>query len=118
MPVLAGGVVTITPRPHPHCVSGWTFLSHHAQVFVCINSDPDARLRDIADKVGITERAVQGIVNDLVDEGYLSRVRVGRRNHYEVHAGVPMRHALQRDIEAGTLLRLLTNARDRREAAE
>ena len=63
----------------------WTFLSHHAQVFLCIAQDPDARLRDIAAGVGITERAVQAIVNDLVEAGYVDRARVGRRNHYAIH---------------------------------
>jgi predicted transcriptional regulator len=85
----------------------WTFLSHHAHVLVCIAHDPDARLRDVAVEVGITERAVQAIVNDLVAEGYVTRERVGRRNHYEVHTEAPLRHPLQREIDVGSLLRLL-----------
>jgi len=88
-------------------MSSWTFLSHHAQIFLCIARDPDVRLRDIATAVGITERAVQAIVNDLVDAGYVDRARVGRRNHYAVHPDVPLRHRLQGDLDAGTLLRLL-----------
>jgi DNA-binding IclR family transcriptional regulator len=88
-------------------MSSWTFLSHHAQVFLCIARDPDVRLRDIATAVGITERAVQAIVNDLVDAGYVDRARVGRRNHYAVHPDVPLRHRLQGDLDAGTLLGLL-----------
>ena len=88
-------------------MSSWTFLSHHAQVLLCIARDPDVRLRDIATAVGITERAVQAIVNDLVDAGYVDRARVGRRNHYAVHPDVPLRHRLQGDLDAGTLLRLL-----------
>ena len=88
-------------------MSSWTFLSHHAQVFLCIARDPDVRLRDIATAVGITERAVQAIVNDLVDAGYVDRARVGRRNHYAVHPDVPLRHRLQGDLDAGTLVRLL-----------
>ena len=88
-------------------MSSWTFLSHHAQVFLCVARDPDVRLREIAAQVEITERAVQAIVNDLVSEGYLDRTRVGRRNHYAVHADAPMRHRLQRDLDAGTLLRLM-----------
>ena len=88
-------------------MSSWTFLSHHAQVFLCIARDPDVRLRDIATAVGITERAVQAIVNDLVSAGYVDRSRVGRRNHYAVHPDVPLRHRLQGDLDAGTLLRLL-----------
>jgi DNA-binding Lrp family transcriptional regulator len=76
-------------------------------VLLCIARDPDTRLRDIALEVGITERAVQAIVNDLADEGYLSRQRLGRRNHYEVHADAPLRHPMHRDIDVGTLLSLL-----------
>jgi DNA-binding IclR family transcriptional regulator len=88
-------------------VTSWTFLSHHAQVFLCIARDPDARLRDIAAGVGITERAVQAIVNDLVGAGYVDRTRVGRRNHYAIHPEVPLRHPLQGDLDAGTLLQLV-----------
>lgn len=85
----------------------WTFLSHHAQVLLCISRDPDARLREIAAAVGITERAVQAIVNDLVEAGYVERTRVGRRNHYSVDTALPMRHRLQHDLDAGTLLQLM-----------
>jgi DNA-binding IclR family transcriptional regulator len=88
-------------------MSSWTFLSHHAQVLLCIARDPDVRLREIASSVGITERAVQAIVNDLVAEGYVDRDRIGRRNHYSIHEDVPMRHRLQGDLDAGTLLRLM-----------
>jgi predicted transcriptional regulator len=94
-------------------VSRWTFLSHHAQVLLCVARDPDTRLRDIAGEVRVTERAVQAIVNDLVAEGYLTRTRVGRRNHYEVNPDVRLRHPLQHDLDAGTLLRLLGPSRTR-----
>lgn len=85
----------------------WTFLSHHAHVLLCLTDDPDIRLRDVATKVGITDRAVQGIVNDLVAEGYATRTRVGRRNHYEVHLERKLRHPLQRDHDVGELVRLV-----------
>lgn len=88
-------------------MTSWTFLSHHAQVFLCIARDPDARLREIAAGVGITERAVQAIVNDLVEAGYVDRTRVGRRNHYAIHPEVPLRHPLQGDVDVGTLLSLV-----------
>jgi DNA-binding IclR family transcriptional regulator len=94
-------------------VSRWTFLSHHAQVLLCVARDPDTRLRDIAAEVRVTERAVQAIVNDLVAEGYLTRTRVGRRNHYEVNPDVRLRHPMQHDLDAGTLLRLLGPGRTR-----
>jgi DNA-binding MarR family transcriptional regulator len=85
----------------------WTFLSHHAHVLLCIARDPDVRLRDVATDVGITERAVQAIVNDLVEEGYLTRTRIGRRNHYEVQPEARMRHPMHRDIDVGTILSVL-----------
>ena len=112
---------------HPKKASGnfgrampgrWTFLSHHARVLICIARDPDARLHDIAAEIGITERAVQAIVNDLVETGYVTRTRVGRRNHYEVHDELPLRHRLQRDFDAATLLRLFGGARRKRTATE
>lgn len=85
----------------------WTFLSHHAHVLLCIARDPDTRLREVAAEVGITERAVQAIVNDLVEAGYLSRERVGRRNHYEVDRTAPLRHAMNREVDVGRLLGLV-----------
>lgn len=85
----------------------WTFLSHHAHVLLCIARDPDTRLREVAAEVGITERAVQAIVNDLVESGYLSRERVGRRNHYEVDQTAPLRHTMNRDVDVGKLLGLV-----------
>lgn len=75
--------------------ASWTFLTNHAHVLLCLNRDPDARLADIADKVGIRERAAQKIVSDLVEEGYVERKRVGRRNHYTVHLNRPLRHSLE-----------------------
>lgn len=88
-------------------MSSWTFFSHHAHVLLCIARDPSVRLREVAVEVGITERAVQAIVNDLVDEGYVTRERVGRRNHYEIHPEAPLRHPMHRDVEIGRLLALL-----------
>jgi DNA-binding transcriptional ArsR family regulator len=72
---------------------GWTFLSSHAKVLLAIGHHPQALMREIAQGLGLTERAVQRIVNDLERAGYLTRLRVGRRNRYEVHADRPMRHA-------------------------
>ncbi len=88
---------------------GWTFLTNHSHVLVCIADDPDIRLREVADKVGITERAVQRIVAELEDAGYLTHQRQGRRNHYEIDAGVPLRHSLENHLEIGTLLRVLAS---------
>jgi hypothetical protein len=82
----------------------WTFLTNHAHVLVCIAEDPDIRGRDIAARVGITERAAQAIVADLVTEGYVTRTRVGRRNRYEVRPDAPLRHPLEHDHTVGELL--------------
>ena len=85
----------------------WRFLSNHTQVLLCIQRDPDVRFRDIAGTVGITERAAQRIVADLIESGYVESQRVGRRNHYRVNADVAMRHPAQDGHDIGELLRLL-----------
>ena len=69
------------------------------------------RVRDIADCVGITERAVHRIVSDLVEAGYLTRQRVGRRNHYEIDRGLPLRHPLESEHDVGELLSRLLEPR-------
>ena len=85
----------------------WRFLSNHAQVLLRVHRDPDARFRDIAQTVGITERAAQRIVADLIESGYLESQRVGRRNHYRVNSDVAMRHPAQDGHAVGELLELL-----------
>ena len=87
----------------------WTFLTNHAHVLLCIANDHGTRLRDVAGRVGITERAAQRIVADLVETGYLSRTRVGRRNHYEVHTNLPFRHPIEQKNDIGSLLGLLVD---------
>ena len=82
----------------------WTFLSNHGHVLVALSRDPDARMRDVARQVGITERAVQLIVRDLQRAGYLEVERVGRRNHYRVESALPLRHPLERDTTIGDFL--------------
>lgn len=86
----------------------WTFLTNHAHVLLCIATDPGIRLRDVAERVGITERAAQRIVADLVDEGYLTRTKVGRRNQYQIHPSAPFRHPNEQRNDIGALLQLLT----------
>ena len=88
--------------------TSWTFLTNHAQVLLCIAHDPNVRLRDVAAKAGITERAAQRILAELVDAGYVERERVGRRNEYKVNRERAMRHAAQFDQEIGGLLDLLS----------
>lgn len=85
----------------------WTFLSNHGHVLVCIAEDPEIRGRDIAERVGITERAAQGIVADLVEAGYVSRDRVGRRNQYEINTDLPLRHPVEHEHSVGELLAAL-----------
>lgn len=85
----------------------WRFVTNHTQVLLCIARDPDARLREIAETVGITERAVQRIVSDLVESGFVKRERQGRRSTYTLDREVKMRHPSQSDHEIGELLDLL-----------
>jgi DNA-binding IclR family transcriptional regulator len=85
----------------------WRFLSNHTQVLLCIERDPDVRFRDIAEMVGITERAAQRIVADLIESGYVESDRIGRRNHYRVNTDIAMRHPAQEGHDIGELLRLL-----------
>ena len=84
----------------------WHFLSNHTQVLLCIAADPDVRFRDIAQMVGITERATQRIVADLIQTGYIDREKVGRRNRYHLNTEMKMRHEAQANHEIGELLQL------------
>lgn len=85
----------------------WTFLTNHAHVLLCIAREPDARMRDVAQLVGITERAVQRIVADLEEEGYIERIRQGRRNRYEVRTNLPLRHPIERHERVASLIALV-----------
>lgn len=73
----------------------WTFLTNHAHVLLCLVMQPDIRMRDIAAKIGLTERWVQQIIRELAAAGYISRRRNGRRNEYLVHPNLPLRHPLE-----------------------
>lgn len=85
----------------------WTFLSNHGHVLVCLARDPDVRMRDVAASVGITERAVQQIVRDLVDEAYVEKEKVGRRNRYRVVRSAHFRHDLEADVSLGSFVDLV-----------
>lgn len=85
----------------------WTFLTNHAQVLLCLAEEPDIRLRDVAGRVGITERATQRILAELVEAGYVKTERVGRRNRYTVDRRHAMRHSAQLGHDIGTLLEAL-----------
>jgi DNA-binding MarR family transcriptional regulator len=87
----------------PH---GWTFLTNHSHVLVCLHRDPTIRLRDVAEMVGITERAVQRIVQDLEQAGVITRHREGRRNVYEINARAHLRHPVEGHRTVADLLDL------------
>ena len=85
----------------------WVFLTNHAHVLLCIARDPDIRARDVAEHVGITERAAQRILADLVSNGYVEKTKNGRRNRYAVNPHGHLRHPRFRDFEIGPLLEIL-----------
>ncbi len=85
----------------------WTFLTNHGHVLVCLAADPDVVLRDVATRVGITERTVQQIVTDLELAGVIARVRVGRRNRYVVCSERGFRHTLEADVTLGAFFELV-----------
>ncbi len=87
----------------------WTFLTNHAHVLVCLTEDQHARIRDIAARVGITERGVQRIITELEEGGYLTHVRDGRRNVYRIDADQRLRHPLERHNTVASLLRLASS---------
>jgi hypothetical protein len=89
----------------------WGFLTNHAQVLVCIAQDPGLRLRDIAERVDITERAAHRIVTELAAGGYITRERTGRRNRYTVNAHFPIPDPIAGERNVGALLDVLTGDR-------
>lgn len=93
---------SVDPRRHH-----WTFLSNHAHVLICLAGDPAIRLRDVAERIGITERAVLKIVADLESEGLVRRHREGRRNSYELNLDRPLRHPIESHHTVGELIDLI-----------
>ena len=90
---------------------GWTFLTNHARVLICVAHDSGIRLRDIGDRVGVTERAAHRIITELLAAGYITRTRNGRRNQYTINAELPLRDPLSRGRSVGDLLAVLTSSR-------
>ena len=88
-------------------VTGWTFLTNHTHVLAMLHSDPELVLRQVAVAVGITERAVQRIVQDLEEGGFIRRERIGRQNRYEVLTNEPLRHPIESHRKIGDLLKLI-----------
>lgn len=91
----------------PDTQKTWTFLTNHAQVLLRLAATPDIRLRDVAQHVGITERAAQRILADLIETGYVQTERVGRRNRYTIDTAHAMRHSAQLGYEIRALLEAL-----------
>jgi DNA-binding MarR family transcriptional regulator len=89
----------------------WTFLSNHAHVLLCLAQTPDMVLREVAGRVGITERAVQKIIADLESGGALSREKIGRQNRYVIHAKLPLRHPIEAHCTIASLLSLVEKKR-------
>jgi predicted transcriptional regulator of viral defense system len=89
----------------------WTFLTNHAHVLMCVSENPNALLRDVANQVGITERAAQRIVSELEEAGYLERAREGRRNSYRLNTAMPLRHPLDTDFRVGELLAMFARGK-------
>ena len=87
--------------------ANWTFLTNHAQVLLCIAHDPGIRLRDIAARLGITERSAYGIVTDLTQAGYIVKEKDGRRNRYQIQAHLPLPELTSRERTLGEVLALL-----------
>lgn len=88
--------------------SQWTFFTNHTHVMVCLSRNPAQSLRQVADEIGITERAVQKIVADLVEAGVLIKSKIGRNNHYALHTDVPLRHPLERSHTLAEILSVLS----------
>jgi predicted ArsR family transcriptional regulator len=88
----------------------WTFLSNHSHVLICLHQDPELTLREVANRVGITERSVQRILGELEDAGYLRRERRGLRNHYRFKTTAPLRHPIEEHCKIGDLIRMVEAA--------
>jgi DNA-binding MarR family transcriptional regulator len=86
----------------------WTFLSNHSHVLIYLARNPEARVRDIALDVGITERSALGIIADLENEGYLSVEKIGRRNKYKVHSKLKFRHSMESHKSIGALINIFS----------
>jgi predicted transcriptional regulator len=84
--------------------TSWTFMTNHAHVMLCLRTDPTLRVRDLADRVGITERAAHRILTQLRRSGYIAKERNGRRNRYRLDLDRPMRHPLERSVPVRNLV--------------
>ncbi|TWU29997.1 helix-turn-helix transcriptional regulator [Bythopirellula polymerisocia] len=99
-----------TPQAHHEGETshGWTFLTNHSHVLILLDTNSELVLREVAARVGITERAVQRIVHDLEEGGFIEIERVGRKNRYVVHKDQPLRHSIEAHRKIGDLLKLVS----------
>ncbi len=86
----------------------WTFLSNHGHVLIYLARNPEARIREISDAIGITERSALGIISDLESEGYISVEKVGRRNKYRVNSKLKFRHSMESHKNIGALIKIFS----------
>ena len=105
----AGGAARsdATPGSSGRDASGWTFLSNHTHVLICLHQDPNLTLREVSQHVGITERSVQRILGELEEAGYLQRERVGLRNRYQFRETARLRHPIEAHCRIGDLIRMV-----------
>ncbi len=96
----------------------WTFLSNYAHVLLCLAENPGARLREVADRVGITERSAMRLITHLDEAGILSREKEGRRNHYIIDMDASLRHPIEKHCTVGRLLRMLLSGEELRRLEE
>lgn len=99
------GIILVPKMKEPR-TSSWTFLSNHAHVLLLLAREPEILLKDVSNLVGITERAVQKIVADLVEGGFLKKEKCGRRNRYNINIKKPLRHPLEAHKPIGELLKI------------
>ncbi|NBC10723.1 MAG: winged helix-turn-helix transcriptional regulator [Planctomycetes bacterium] len=111
---MPGQVRTRQSASDPADDAGWTFLTNHSHVLLCLAADPEMRLRDVASRVGITERAVQAIVQDLEEAGAITRTRVGRCNRYDLHPDHRLHHPVEAHCKVGDLIAMVLGPRPRR----
>ena len=97
----------ITKSSSENSAAGWTFLSNHMHVLVALSRDPELRIRDLAELIGITQRAIQRILAELVEAGALKVTKIGRRNRYRIQRSTRLRHPLERKHNVGELIDLL-----------
>lgn len=100
----SGSILRKPREPREPRATNWTFLSNHAHVLILLAKEPEILLRDVADLVGITERAVQKIVADLEKSGFFKKEKIGRCNRYNINMKIPLRHPLEAHKQIGELL--------------